>query len=139
MAHVDDLTFINAAQILGSDNLYLGRPSDTADPDKRTDIDELISRITGPVISLRVNNAGVVANLPGRLVITSTKGPVGQFELHAPMGWVWHSAVGGGGSTAARFVSVEGAGSQTITVHVFSAANNPIDAQFLIQGTLQPA
>lgn len=49
MAHVDDLTFINAAQILGSDNLYLGRPSDAADPDKRTDIDELISRIIGPV------------------------------------------------------------------------------------------
>lgn len=49
MAHVDDLTFINAAQILGSDNLYLGRPSDTADPDKRTDLDELISRIIGPV------------------------------------------------------------------------------------------
>lgn len=47
MAHVDDLTFVNAAQLLGSDNLYIGRPSDGADPDKRTDIDELISRLLG--------------------------------------------------------------------------------------------
>lgn len=47
MAHVDDLTFINAAQLLGSDELYIGRPSDTADPDKRTDLDELISRLLG--------------------------------------------------------------------------------------------
>lgn len=51
MAHVDDLTFVNAAQILNSDLLYLGRPSDAGDPDKRTNIEELISRIIGPVES----------------------------------------------------------------------------------------
>jgi len=45
--HVDDLTFVAAAQILGSDNLYLGRPGDTADPDKRTDVDELITKLLG--------------------------------------------------------------------------------------------
>ena len=45
--HVDDLTFLAAAQILGSDNLYLGRPGDTADPDKRTDVDELITKLLG--------------------------------------------------------------------------------------------
>jgi len=45
MAHVDDLTFINAAQLLGSDELYIGRPSDTVDPDKRTDLDELITKL----------------------------------------------------------------------------------------------
>ena len=43
--HVDDLTFLNAAQLLAGDNLYIGRPSDPSDPDKRTDIAELTTRI----------------------------------------------------------------------------------------------
>lgn len=92
-------------------------------------------------ISLRLNAAGVVANISGRLGITVTKPPstTGQYQLTAPAGWVWHSAIGGGGSSAIRSVSVENSGSQTITVHVFSGAGNPVDAAIIVQGTLQPA
>lgn len=92
-------------------------------------------------ISLRINAAGVIAQVSGRLQITAVKPPgtTGQYQLTAPAGWVWHSAIGGGGSSAHRSVSVENSGSQTITVHVFSGAGNPIDAAIIVQGTLVPA
>jgi len=65
MAHVDDLTFLNAAQLLNSDLLYVGRPSDGADPDKRTDIEELISRIIGPGGALPVESGVITPVLLG--------------------------------------------------------------------------
>src|SRR5690625_5210641 len=79
-------------------------------------------------ISLRINAAGVVAQVWGRLQITARKPPgtTGIYELTAPAGWVWHSAVGGGGTSAIRSVSVENSGSQTVRVHVFSGAGNPV-------------
>lgn len=42
MAHVDDLTLLAAAQLLDSDNLYVGRIGDP-DPDRRTRLDALAS------------------------------------------------------------------------------------------------
>lgn len=92
-------------------------------------------------ISLRINAAGVIAQVPGRLQITAVKPPgtTGVYELTAPAGWVWHSAIGGGGTSAIRSISVENSGSQTITVHVFSSAGNPIDAAIIVRGTLVPA
>lgn len=92
-------------------------------------------------ISLRINNVGVIAQVSGRLQITAVKPPgtTGIVELTAPAGWVWHSAIGGAGTSAIRSVSVENNGSQTITVHVFSSAGNPIDAAIVVQGTLVPA
>lgn len=47
LAGIGDLSFLAAAQLLGSDNLYLNRSSDTGDPNKRTNLDELIIRLLG--------------------------------------------------------------------------------------------
>lgn len=67
MAHLDDLTLVSAAQLQETDELYVGRPSDPADPDRRTllgslagfmgenlpddtdFIDALLSSIIGPI------------------------------------------------------------------------------------------
>ena len=46
MAHVDDLTLLGAAQLLASDNLYIGRPGDP-DPDARTRLEYLAQFLGG--------------------------------------------------------------------------------------------
>ena len=46
MAHVDDLTLLGAAQLLASDNLYVGRPGDP-DPDARTRLEYLAEYLGG--------------------------------------------------------------------------------------------
>lgn len=46
MAHIDDLTLINAAQLLSTDQVYVGRPGDP-DPDRRAALSALGSFIVG--------------------------------------------------------------------------------------------
>lgn len=40
MAHVDDLTLVNSAQMAAADNIYLAKLGD-ADPDRRAALSEL--------------------------------------------------------------------------------------------------
>lgn len=65
LAGIGDLSFLAAAQLLGSDNLYLNRSSDTGDPNKRTNLDELISRIIGPGGALPVESGVITPVLQG--------------------------------------------------------------------------
>lgn len=115
-------------------------------------IDDLISRITPDVLGdiparlaqqvyCRLAANGTVTNAPGQLAITGTQVSTGVFELTAPVGYTWFSAVGAGvASTNPRTVNcnVNNPGGRILRTYVFNESGAAASVEHNVMGLLVP-
>lgn len=113
-------------------------------------IDDLISRITPDVLGdlparlaqqiyCRLAANGTVTNAPDQLTITGTLVSTGVYELTAPVGYTWFSAVGVGvASGAPRTVNcnVNSPGGRILRCYVFNESGAPASVEHNVIGLL---